>query len=385
MPAQPSGKRRRVAATALGPLSNVFEKDPAKLAAAYKSAKPYPHAVVAPLCALGDEEKDGKAANHPWCPCPALETVRDEVVTHLTSTFKETDLFKLYQTIDLANLDETQPLFHKVSEQLSLVTLHGHISRARARGQVIPKSGAALRSNPHDVRAGAMHKNAMQGWCGSHDRSLLTCSLLIKSDVCGRKPHSKRPALEVWSTLLQSHSMRAGMITLALVLSLDELVSTSLYAALTLPTFPGHHICTSISTAPCDFNFFHHCSHVRTAALATVAMPSSNTNLLTCFTCSCHSALFVLSGRDMHCQTTQLTTVTPQSCALARGYNATRTVCTHRDPLPSTPRSFSFNFLNADAGDNLLNCLMCSCSYGTACLTFKTEGISTARQLSSRP
>ena len=91
----------------------MFAEDPSELAAAYAAATPYPHAVVAPLCALG--ERSGHVeGGHPWSPCPSLETVRDEVVTHLTSTFKETDLFKLYQTTDLANLDESQPLYHKV-------------------------------------------------------------------------------------------------------------------------------------------------------------------------------------------------------------------------------------------------------------------------------
>jgi hypothetical protein len=114
MPAQPSGKRRRVAA--LGPLSRVFSEDPTEFAAAYASAEPYPHGVVSPLCALG--EVKSTAASTSAQACPALEAVRDEVVTHLTSTFKETDLFKLYQTIDLANLDATQPLFHKVRDRL---------------------------------------------------------------------------------------------------------------------------------------------------------------------------------------------------------------------------------------------------------------------------
>jgi hypothetical protein len=35
--------------------------------------------------------------------------LREEMIQNLTSTFKETDLFKLYQTGDLANLDPSDP------------------------------------------------------------------------------------------------------------------------------------------------------------------------------------------------------------------------------------------------------------------------------------
>jgi hypothetical protein len=34
-----------------------------------------------------------------------FNALRDEMIANLSSTFKETDLFKLYQTGDLANLD----------------------------------------------------------------------------------------------------------------------------------------------------------------------------------------------------------------------------------------------------------------------------------------
>eukprot|EP00730_Choanoeca_flexa_P012969 TRINITY_DN4827_c0_g1_i1.p1 TRINITY_DN4827_c0_g1~~TRINITY_DN4827_c0_g1_i1.p1 ORF type:complete len:596 (+),score=157.51 TRINITY_DN4827_c0_g1_i1:124-1788(+) len=58
----------------------------------YESSSPYSHCVLSPLC-----------------PDEVLQQVRDEIISNLETKFKETDLFKLYQTTDLANVDESQP------------------------------------------------------------------------------------------------------------------------------------------------------------------------------------------------------------------------------------------------------------------------------------
>ena len=60
----------------------------ADVAASYASARPYPHAVID--SALNDT---------------LLRAVRSEIVAHVTATYKETDLFTMFQTGDLANLD----------------------------------------------------------------------------------------------------------------------------------------------------------------------------------------------------------------------------------------------------------------------------------------
>ena len=42
-----------------------------------------------------------------------FQNVRDEIVGNLKTKYKETDLFKLYQTTDLANIDSSQPELSK--------------------------------------------------------------------------------------------------------------------------------------------------------------------------------------------------------------------------------------------------------------------------------
>ena len=64
----------------------------AKLGEAYAKAEPYPHAVLPTLCREDHFEK-----------------VKAEIVQNLKTNFKETDLFKFFQTTDLANVDASQP------------------------------------------------------------------------------------------------------------------------------------------------------------------------------------------------------------------------------------------------------------------------------------
>ena len=63
-----------------------------ELAAAYAAAEPYPHCVIDTIC---DPE--------------LLKLVRMEIIENVEATYKETDLFKMLQTGDLANLDKLDP------------------------------------------------------------------------------------------------------------------------------------------------------------------------------------------------------------------------------------------------------------------------------------
>ena len=70
----------------------------------YEKAAPYPHIKLEPLCNEA-----------------LFESVRDEIVGNLRTKYKETDLFKLYQTTDLANIDASQPeLSRKLPSLLKL-------------------------------------------------------------------------------------------------------------------------------------------------------------------------------------------------------------------------------------------------------------------------
>jgi Rps23 Pro-64 3,4-dihydroxylase Tpa1-like proline 4-hydroxylase len=55
------------------------------------NALPYPHCVISQLC-----EPNG------------MRAIRSEVIGNLQATFKESDIFKVYQTTDLANLTAAQ-------------------------------------------------------------------------------------------------------------------------------------------------------------------------------------------------------------------------------------------------------------------------------------
>ena len=70
----------------------------------YEKAAPYPHIKLEPLCNEA-----------------LFESVRNEIVGNLRTKYKETDLFKLYQTTDLANIDSSQPeLSRKLPSLLKL-------------------------------------------------------------------------------------------------------------------------------------------------------------------------------------------------------------------------------------------------------------------------
>lgn len=69
----------------------------------YANAEVYPH------CVIENVLEDSSFAK-----------LREEMIANLSSTFKETDLFKLYQTGDLANLDPEDP------DQVGSVLLASH-------------------------------------------------------------------------------------------------------------------------------------------------------------------------------------------------------------------------------------------------------------------
>ena len=70
----------------------------------YAKSEPYRHGVIAPLC---DDAR--------------LRKVQEEMRTHLTATFKETDLFKVLQTGDLVTIDQVDPsMADKLPELLRL-------------------------------------------------------------------------------------------------------------------------------------------------------------------------------------------------------------------------------------------------------------------------
>jgi Rps23 Pro-64 3,4-dihydroxylase Tpa1-like proline 4-hydroxylase len=82
-------------------LTEAFQKRAAK---EFASAKPFPHLVLRDLVSGDGDNGDGDG-NGPNVSGALLRAVRDELVTHVRATYKETDLFRVFQTGDLANLD----------------------------------------------------------------------------------------------------------------------------------------------------------------------------------------------------------------------------------------------------------------------------------------
>jgi Rps23 Pro-64 3,4-dihydroxylase Tpa1-like proline 4-hydroxylase len=80
------------ATSSLSPLAPALLSSASRAEArhSYRTALPYEHALLTPLC----------EPSH-------MDRIKDEITRNLRATFKETDLFKLYQTIDLANLSPT--------------------------------------------------------------------------------------------------------------------------------------------------------------------------------------------------------------------------------------------------------------------------------------
>eukprot|EP00056_Hartaetosiga_gracilis_P000963 m.41550 g.41550 ORF g.41550 m.41550 type:complete len:603 (+) comp10436_c0_seq1:142-1950(+) len=125
-----------------------------------------------------DEFKKQYRENTPYnfCVFPKLcvkkkiEAVRDEVINNLETKFKETDLFKIYQTTDLANLDETNP--ELAAKLPSMLELRDAVYSKRFREFVSEISGCGELTDRVDMAATAY----AQG-----------CHLLCHDDVIGTR------------------------------------------------------------------------------------------------------------------------------------------------------------------------------------------------------
>lgn len=84
-------------------------------------SKPYPHSFLYPL--INDS---------------IMRTIYNEAKNNMTATFKETDLFKLFQTCDLANLSETDELAIRMPELMKLrTTLYSREFRDFIMGKLV--------------------------------------------------------------------------------------------------------------------------------------------------------------------------------------------------------------------------------------------------------
>jgi hypothetical protein len=81
-------KRLRIGSSSsvLDPITPSVLDNVEQLAAQYQKATPYPHGVI-----------------HNFCVDGFLESIRSELKNHSKVKFKETDLFRVYQSIDLVS------------------------------------------------------------------------------------------------------------------------------------------------------------------------------------------------------------------------------------------------------------------------------------------
>eukprot|EP00192_Tetraselmis_astigmatica_P003656 CAMPEP_0117653098 /NCGR_PEP_ID=MMETSP0804-20121206/3004_1 /TAXON_ID=1074897 /ORGANISM="Tetraselmis astigmatica, Strain CCMP880" /LENGTH=580 /DNA_ID=CAMNT_0005459239 /DNA_START=84 /DNA_END=1826 /DNA_ORIENTATION=+ len=100
----------------------------------YQSSQPYPNLV---LHKLGDEQQ--------------MRAVRDEIITHLRATFKETDLFKVLQTGDLKNMDELDP--EQLAKLPQLQALRDGLYSPEFRGAVEAMTGCGPLNDRTDMAA----------------------------------------------------------------------------------------------------------------------------------------------------------------------------------------------------------------------------------------
>ena len=155
----PATKRTKLGGRAQPPL------DPALLAAgsraryseSYNRAAPFAHAMLEPLCVAGSMEK-----------------IKEEVTRHLRAEFKETDLFKLYQTIDLANLSSAeQPAVRELCANMpELLALRGALYAPEFREFIRDLTGCPELTDRVDMAASIY----TQG-----------CHLLCHDDVIGTR------------------------------------------------------------------------------------------------------------------------------------------------------------------------------------------------------
>lgn len=115
-PARSPALQAELAAAAKDPAAplraSLFGADAERQAAeSFRSAQPFPHIVIRDLIVdeSGSESASDKSSLPPPLPSSPssslLRAVREEILEHVTATYKETDLFRVFQTGDLANID----------------------------------------------------------------------------------------------------------------------------------------------------------------------------------------------------------------------------------------------------------------------------------------
>eukprot|EP00039_Didymoeca_costata_P033108 m.40734 g.40734 ORF g.40734 m.40734 type:complete len:532 (-) comp9701_c0_seq2:1017-2612(-) len=120
----------------------------------YNSSTPYPHVVLKDIC-----------------QSPSLANgIKDELIHNLESTYKETDLFKFYQTMDLANIgDDNAELKAKMP---TLMKLRAELYSPEFRKLVQDVTGCVELTDRVDMAASAYSQG---------------CHLLCHDDVIGTR------------------------------------------------------------------------------------------------------------------------------------------------------------------------------------------------------
>lgn len=125
----------------------------ARLTKTYASSGPFPHVVFDPLCDV-----------------KTLREVREEIKTNVKCNYKETDLFKLYQTTDLANVDATLP--ELAAKLPRLLALRDALYSSQFREYVQRVTGCCELTTRVDMAASAYAEG---------------CHLLCHDDVIGTR------------------------------------------------------------------------------------------------------------------------------------------------------------------------------------------------------
>ncbi|EKX44746.1 hypothetical protein GUITHDRAFT_139548 [Guillardia theta CCMP2712] len=121
----------------------------------YETSGPYPHCLIKTLCS---EER--------------LRAVHDELVNNLTANLKESDLFKVYQTCDLANLGRNGVMMDLAEKLPQLISLREAIYSQQFRELVKEVTGCGELSDQVDC-ATNLHTTS--------------CHLLCHDDVIGTR------------------------------------------------------------------------------------------------------------------------------------------------------------------------------------------------------
>eukprot|EP00854_Cymbomonas_tetramitiformis_P027019 gene27019-33236_t len=128
------------------------------------------------LFSSSDQLKEDFSTSEPYrhcvfrsfCDPETLDKVRAEVLEHLPANLKETDLFKVYQTVDIANLDATKP--ENASRLPNLFALREAIYSLEFRQLVQKVTGCKTLTDQTDCSANVYSQG---------------CHLLCHDDVIG--------------------------------------------------------------------------------------------------------------------------------------------------------------------------------------------------------